>query len=152
MKKFSGQALVEAVVAFAIVMVVLVALLQLSGRSISNSGESSRQAVATNYATEGLQWVKNQRLNLIWNDFEAKCGTIPCTASNLCLNVLSWAADCVTDPQISGTEYDRRLELVGAMVGVAPNTRAQLTATVTVRWIEAGRTVTAKQTSVFVER
>ena len=144
----TGQALVEAVAAFAIVMIVLVGLLQLSNRSVTNSGEASRQALATTYVTEGLQWVKDQRLSG-WPGFKAYCGnTIPCSHT-YCLNQLTWSVSgTCTSGNVGNTEYQRLLQLNGAN----PLGKDEITATVTVSWEEAGRMVTARQTFTFVDR
>ncbi len=143
-KKFylRGQAMVEAVVAFGVVMVVLVALLQLSNRSVVSSGAANRQAVATGYVTAGLQWLKQERIKNSLN--EGLLGHCPSGTCNYCLNNLDWGNDCsVTN--IAGTEYSRRLTLNSSVTD-------QVTATVAVSWQESGRTVTATQTFTFVKR
>jgi len=148
---YAGQLLIEAVIAFGIVALVLVALLQLSNASVSNSGEANRQAVATNFATEGVQWIKGQRITGSggWSEFALHCGsTDNCSKTNICLNQLSWSANCTTNPTIPGTEFNRRLSLLGETVG----TKHQITATVTVSWWENGRQSSAKQWFVFVNR
>ena len=140
-RKYFGQAMIEAVVAFAVVMVVLVALLQLSNRSVTNSGEASRQALATSYATEGLQWLKREK---IINSFEIITENCPSGTCNICFNNLEWDDDCLV-LNISGTEFIRTLKLENPAPG-------QITATVTVSWPEAGRTASSRQSFTFVNR
>lgn len=146
--------MVEAAIAFGVVVVVLVALLQLSNRSVNNSGTASRQALATAYVTEGLQWVKQERTNVAADGFAGlvkRCGPIvgPTCGAAFCLNQLGWnSGACAAGSTIPGTEYARNLTLVGGDSGG----KFQLTATVTVSWWEDSRMVTADQSFIFVER
>lgn len=148
----SGQAMVEAVMAFGVAVVILVALLQLSNRSVGTSGVASRQALATAYVTEGLQWVKQQRTSDSGDGFKGlqeKCGpAVPTCVEYYCLNQLGWYLTCGTDVTIPGTEYDRRLILTGENL----DGKFQITATVVASWWETGRQMTAKQAYTFVDR
>ncbi len=144
MKKLSGQAIIEAVLAFSIVMVVLVALLQLSNKSVTTSGAASRQALATSYVTEGLQWLKQFRAD---KGFGKDGGLLSkCMPGSVCtyhLNDLDWTNSAT--PNIPGTEYNRNLVMDS-------QTANQVVATVSVSWQETGRTATAKQVFIFVNR
>ena len=73
-----GQAMVEAIVAFAIVMVAIVGLVDLSKRSVTSSGISQRESRATSYLNQGMAWVRGQRDTLGWSGFSALAGQIYC--------------------------------------------------------------------------
>jgi Tfp pilus assembly protein PilV len=147
MRKRSGQALIEAVVAFAIAMVALVSLLRLSNRAVGNSGQSSRQAVATSYATEAINYLKGIKTKgypeLIAQISPTPCSSFPC--NGLCLNdITTWPPPQNCSTTTLGTEYDRTGDFSLVSGG--------LQVTVKVEWNEDGKLFSAKQTYIFVNK
>ena len=137
MKK-KGQVIVEIMIAFAVMVVAVVALVSAVTKSVSNSGVSKRQSAATAYATQGMEWVRGQRDVLGWGGtggFYAKAGAF-------CLNRLAWnSRPCVL---IAGTEFTRIVN-ISQVVGDVQ----QIQAVVTVTWVESARTQTTSQTTFF---
>lgn len=69
-KLFSGQIIIEMLVAVAVISVGLLALVQLATKSVSNAGSAKRQSQATAYAQEGMEWISNQKDNVVdWTKF-----------------------------------------------------------------------------------
>jgi hypothetical protein len=140
--------------AFAITVMVLVGLLQLSTRSVNNSGLSNRQSLATNYANEGMQWVKEQKNILNFEKLKIKCniGVFPNCTGAYCLNTLGWNTGTCGSSTIGTTEFTRNLAISGSTVTANGITKNQITATVSVTWNESGRSSSSHQTFIFVDR
>jgi|SRR3989344_1337147 len=141
-----GQAVVEVLIAMGIVTVALLALIQVATRSVSNSGQSKRQSVATAYAQEGLEWIKRQRSVVAWSNFYDNGNLSP-----YCLNTIpaawdAWSTGACGSATIAGTEYTREARLTASVVGG----NQQLAAVVEVRWSEGGRTSSSRQETYFL--
>ena len=121
----SGQIIIELVIALAVAMVAIVALIQSTTKSVSNSTFSKSQTTATEYATEAIEWLRSEK-NKSWPDFSAKDGSY-------CLNTLDWNSP---SPCTTG-EFKKDL------VKTADNL------TVTVSWDEKGQTFKVKQDITF---
>lgn len=132
MKK--GQILLELVVAIGVAMIALMAMAQISIKSLANSNFSVHQSVANGYSIAGMEWIRSQR-DLDWTSFLAKSGTY-------CMNTLVWSttSPCPTINNI----YTRT-----AVLTKISNT--QVKAVVTVSWQEGSLTHQARQTNVFYE-
>lgn len=64
-----GSTLIEVVVVAFIVVIALVALANLTMVSLSRNRQAKELAVATRLAQEGLEWFKDQRNNLGYDEF-----------------------------------------------------------------------------------
>ncbi len=78
-----GQSLFEVVFAVGIAGLVLIALVSLSSTSVGNSTSAKNNALATKFAQEGSEYVRQQR-DTSWDNFYAENGS----AKNL--GTLSW--------------------------------------------------------------
>jgi Tfp pilus assembly protein PilW len=91
-----GQSLVEAVIALGAAVVIVAAITVASITSIRNSDYSRVQNLATNYAQQGMELVK-QKNQLSWSSLEASISA----ANTWCLP--SGATDLVATPQGSSS-------------------------------------------------
>jgi Tfp pilus assembly protein PilV len=66
-----GQILVEMIIAAGVVMLGMLAVVQLSTRSLSGSGFTQRQATALSYTNRTVNWLKSEK-NVDWDTFVAK--------------------------------------------------------------------------------
>lgn len=132
MKFRPAQVLIELTIAMAVAMVAILALVQSTTKSVSNSTFSKSQTQATQYASEAIEWLRNQK-NASWPDFSAKL-----SASSYCLNTLAWTAGPCTD-NMPGLIYQRQLDISGNQL------------TVTVKWTEKNKDFSAKQVISFSE-
>lgn len=141
-----GQLLVEVLIAISVAMVALVGLIQVSNKSINNAGFARRQAEATTYGSELMEWIVTQKNISGWEGFvthssgasgtpycftasppTAWPGIGSCTSSNVVV---------VASPATT-TQYVRQANLI---TGVN-----EILVSVTVTWTEGGRTVSSKQ-------
>ncbi len=129
----SGQMLVELVLAIAVAILVLVALVQVTTRSIFSTRFARKQTKAVTVGTQGVEWLREQR-NIDWNAFYTKSGSY-------CLQTLAWSPP-VPCPPVTGTVFTRTLV-------ITPAGGNNVTAVVTVKWDEGSKTYTANQTAVF---
>lgn len=93
----SGQSLFEVIIAIGITAIVLVGAISLSTASVRNSGFARNDSVATKYAQQGSEWLREQR-DADWTIFIGNTG-------NTCLGTLSWGAGCA----IPGTTFNRNI-------------------------------------------
>ena len=103
----------EVIVGFAVAVLGMMAILQLANRSMGNAGVAERQAQATRYANEGLDWVKGQVVELGWTGFLAYATPDPSPPAVYCLNTLVWTAggNCAAGTVITNTEFTRTLSM-----------------------------------------
>lgn len=66
-----GQILIEMVIAAGVVMMGMLAVVQLSTRSLSGSGFSQRQATALSYTNRTVNWLKSEK-DKDWDSFVAR--------------------------------------------------------------------------------
>lgn len=66
-----GQILIEMIIAAGVVMMGLLAVVQLSTRSLAGSGFSQRQATALSYTNRTMSWLKSEK-DKDWDAFAAK--------------------------------------------------------------------------------
>lgn len=132
--------IVEVIVGFAVAVLGMIAILQLSNRSMGNAGVAERQALATRYANEGLDWVKGQVVELGWTAFLAYSTPAgPWPPSTYCLNAFGWTAvgDCAAGTVITNTEFTRTLYMSYSTDAVTG--KNLVWASVMVTWMEDGR-------------
>ena len=93
----NGQSLFETVVAVGIISLILVAVVSLATSSVRDSSFARNDALATKYAQEGVEWLREQR-DASWSTFVAN-------TANTCLGTLVWGAGCT----ITGTIFQRSI-------------------------------------------
>ncbi|KKU02965.1 MAG: hypothetical protein UX52_C0007G0004 [Candidatus Amesbacteria bacterium GW2011_GWA1_46_35] len=123
-----GQMLLEVVLALAIVTIVMVALVQLSTRSIKNSDFSRYQAEATSYASQAMEWIRADRNTKGWEEWwnNHPCGPV-CDV-------------------IIGNRYT-----VHAGFTPTPGSPQRIAILVTVTWAQGGKSFSAKQDAIFTQ-
>lgn len=119
-----GQMLLEVVLALAIVTIVMVALVQLSTRSIKNSDFSRSQAEATSYASGAMEVIRVERNNLGW---EAWYNSLPASNS-----------------EDLGNGYTRTTDYAKPV-----GSPERVTIKVMVTWDQGGVSHSAKQDAIF---
>jgi len=96
----SGQSLFEVIVALALVTLIITAVVTLATSSIRNADFSRDNALATKYAQEAVEWMRQER-DVSWSTFRTA------TLSKTQLGTLSWSAG--TDV-IPGTKFKRTMK------------------------------------------
>lgn len=86
----SGQSLIEAIVAMAVALLIISGLVSAVIVAVKNSQFARNQSLATQYASEGIEWIRSQRDNN-WTNFYLKAGPVN-DPYKYCLNniILSW--------------------------------------------------------------
>ena len=77
MKKNQGQSLVEMVIAIGVVLIVIVALVAVTTISVRNASFSRNQVLATRYAQEAIEKIREYRASVDWNTFTLNCQNPP---------------------------------------------------------------------------
>lgn len=104
----SGQSLFELVVAVVVVGIILVALVGLVTKSISNATFSRNKTLATRYVQDAMEWMRVER-DTDWEIFRDR---IPVVTQTFCMQNLTWTAgECNLDDYISGTFFVREVVL-----------------------------------------
>lgn len=138
MKK-PGQILLELVVAIGVAMVALMAMAQISIKSLANSNFSVHQSVANGYSIAGMEWIRSKR-DVDWATFLNKSSV---NGSSYCLTTLVWST-AYPCPAINNF-YTRTAELT------KDSNSKKVQVLVTVSWQEGSLTHQARQTNVFYE-
>lgn len=73
--KEKGQSLIEVVGALAIALIVILALVRVTVTSMRNANFAKNQALATQYAQEGMEKIRAYRDQNDWSTFVANCNT-----------------------------------------------------------------------------
>lgn len=127
MKDQRGQSVLEILIATAFVAVVLVGLLVLGTNSLKSTSYSRNLNQASDYANQGVDWLRNMRQTLGWNVLKDIFDEdTPGTSLTYCLNTLPdseselrafVSASCVPETYISATTFWREatidLESIG---------------------------------------
>jgi type II secretory pathway pseudopilin PulG len=109
--KQKGQSLFELVFALGIISLVLVAVVSLTTKSLSNSTFSKNNSLAARYNQQAMEWVRGQR-DTDWDIF---IGTITQTgsvnSSVWCINNLTFdhLGNCGTNEYITSTLFKREM-------------------------------------------
>ncbi|MEK7163793.1 MAG: hypothetical protein AAB768_01465 [Patescibacteria group bacterium] len=127
----SGQILIELTIALAVAMVAILALVQSATKSVSSSTFSKSQTQATQYASEAVEWLRNQK-NISWPDFSTRI-SVP----TYCLNTLDWNTPAACTSNMTGLAFKRQLDISGDNL------------TVKVIWTEKNKDFSAKQVISF---
>jgi len=104
----SGQSLIEAIVAMAVALLIISGLVSAVIIAVKNSQFARNQSLATQYASEGLEWIRSQRDNS-WTIFYSKAET----TTTYCLNTLSWlsSSQCGSSDYALGGHFKRQARL-----------------------------------------
>jgi type II secretory pathway pseudopilin PulG len=140
----NGQAMIEILVAIAVVVLVLVAVVSRVVESVANATFARNQLLATRFAQEGIEWTRSQRDRMGWTAFEDRllADGDPVT---YCVSDLSEDLTCLEDSScvslskdpcsgtIAGTVFDREIEIDHSNSG-NPDIGNYVDVTVTVSW------------------
>ncbi|MFZ5366306.1 MAG: type IV pilus modification PilV family protein [Patescibacteria group bacterium] len=133
-----GQSLLEAIVALAVAMLVILALVWVTTVSIRNADFAKKQAQAAKFAQEGMENIRAYR-DASWTNFWSL--TAPDPGTNYGFSGAVPSGGCPTSPNL-GTYFIRCVNL--KQVG---DEKAQ--AVVTVSWIDSAGTHKSEQISYF---
>lgn len=126
-----GQVMIEMMLALAVLVLVALAAVQLTIKSVSNAGYSRRQSMASGHATAAVEWVRGQRDSLGWNQFSGYVGLF-------CLNTLAWTPGaCASGSTIPGSVFTRQINITGS---------GNRNIEVNVTWDNGGKIASVKQT------
>jgi len=112
-KTKSGQSMFEILFAFAIMALVVVAIVGMATVSIRNSSYSRNKTLAEKYAQEANEWLREQR-DTSWPDFADNVNALPYCMNNLGFSTLGVCSDNV----IAGTPLSREVTLTAQGVNV----------------------------------
>lgn len=128
--RHEGQSLIELLIAIAVVSLVLVGVVSLSGVSIRNESFSQNQSLASEYNRQALEWIRGYR-DSGWAAFKSYSSV---TGNNYCANALppDWASSSCGTNFIAGTRFQRVLNLTDGIV--QPND--SVVVTVVVSWTD----------------
>lgn len=133
MKNQEGQSLFELVMAIGVCALIAVGVVSIANNSIQNSTYSKDQSIASSYAQEATEWLREQR--------DANISTF---ISNSSINGTYWcllseplsgwpsSGACTSAQTINGM-FTRQVKLVTTTV----STKTQIEADVTVSWTDA---------------
>lgn len=133
-----GQSLFEVVFAVGVMAIILVGVVSLATKSISNSSMSESNAVATKYVQEGVEWIRGQR-DAQWINLTGHIGTY-CLPSN---PLSSWGGTTIPCPGIVG---DRSFLRRAILTTVNSTT---IDAAVEVSWTDSSGTHTVRSVTRF---
>ncbi|MFH0863899.1 MAG: hypothetical protein V1858_02345 [Candidatus Gottesmanbacteria bacterium] len=142
MKKNKGQFLIETLIALAASILIISGLVTAVTSAVKNAQFSKNQALATKYATEGMEWVRSQR-DQNWSTFYP-LSTTSSPGNRYCISTLptsTWPSTnaCGTSDYISGpssaTVFKREVLL---FTEPATLPEIKIKATITVSWSDAG--------------
>lgn len=112
MKVLSGQSLFEVVFAMAVASIVMIGIVSLAASSVRNSTFSRNNALATRYAQETSEWLRQLRDSQQWTTFSAKANA---PGVNYCLQSLGSdlpsQGACSASDYIGGTPFIRETQL-----------------------------------------
>lgn len=125
----NGASLLEIVIAVGLVSIILLALVSLSTKSVSNTTLSREKNEAARYSQEAVEWLRRERDNS-WTTFMAHVDN----SDTWCLTQLDWSnsGSCGNSELVSGTNLTREVtfdEREDGVVGVS----------VIVKWMEGER-------------
>lgn len=96
----NGQSLFEVIFAVGIAALILLAVVSLASTSVRNASFARNDSIATKYAQEAGEWLRQQR-DLNWSNLITNSSTTP-----KCLGNLNWSSGCT----IGTTTFSRTIE------------------------------------------
>lgn len=145
MKK--GQSIIEVILAFAVMVLGLLAIVQIATRATANSGRAKRQSIAGGYAVAALEYLRNRKDTLGWDSFVS-------TYTNGVLGLRCYNGVDVEESvscSLGGGVFTSRIELNVASVTPQPSGLPvqQITVKSVVEWQEDFGVASARQTMLF---
>ena len=129
MHQQKGISLLEIVIAVGLISIILLALVSVSTKSISNTTYSRERNQASRYSQEAVEWLRSQR-DLGWSAFYVYVDS----SDTWCLDTLSWTnSGACSGRMIANTNLVREVEFTTPEQGVVE-------VKVTVTWVDAGNT------------
>lgn len=104
-KKMEGQSLFEVMFAVAVASIIMMSVVALSKQTISSSDFSKNNSLASRYAQEATDWIREERDNN-WLLFYNRAGPNP----TICLEGFAWGGPPLC-PDIAGTIFNRSVTL-----------------------------------------
>lgn len=147
-----GQTLVEAIIAFGVAAIILVALVAATTMALSRIQFANHQSQARSFAQEGLEWVRGER-DKGWDDFVGQASS---GGQTYCLNtnpLTDWpsSGNCdATDFSLGGLfKREAVLTIMDPPPAIPPNQKVQ--AQITVSWQESGQTHKSEQATYLTK-
>lgn len=147
LKSNSGQTIVEALVATAVVAIILVTLVSGLTYSVKNTAESKYRSLAGNLAQDAIEVFRRERLILGWATFLAETpsgtyclNTLPSTTTAF---VALTTGACTTTFVQSGMNFEREV--------VVTNTGTEVQLQSVVSWTDGSRTSSVTANQVYRE-
>lgn len=135
-----GQSMFEVILALFIMSMVIVGIVSLSTRSVSNSSFSQNKTIAGRYSQEAIEWLRSQR-DADFAVFKSKATGV------YCLNTLSLTNTGVcTSSELINNLYKRQVTFTATTV---PNTIIK--AEVVTTWVDSKGTHEAVSTTEFTD-
>jgi Tfp pilus assembly protein PilV len=124
-----GISLLEIVIAVGLISIILLALVSVSTKSISNTTYSREKNQASRLSQEAVEWLRSQR-DMGWSTFYGYVDA----SDTWCLTTLAWdnAGACSGD-KVPNTNLERQVAFTTPEQGVVE-------VRVTVTWLEGGNT------------
>ncbi len=149
MRKFLGYSLYEVIVVLGVVSLVLIGIVSLATRSIRNSSFSQNNAMASKYAQEAIEWLRQER-DKSWDNFYSKASS---SGNIYCLrNLNSWPSPspngCGINDFIEGTNNFYR-ESTLSLVSIDGPSSTIVNALVVVRWNDSQGTHSVRSATTF---
>ncbi len=131
-----GQSLFELVFALGMVGLILVALMSLSIKAVSNSTFSRNKTLSIRYNQQALEWLRGER-DRDWTIFKSQAN-----GSTKCLDDLSWKTNPCTTEKINGTIFTRETTLSSLATD-------RVEATVETSWSDPSGTHISRSSTIF---
>lgn len=144
-RDIKGQTLFELVMGIAIGVVVITGIVIATTLSVGNAIFAKKNALATRYSQEALEWLRTER-DKSWATVFSKGAS---TTQYYCLPTLSWdiANHCSLPQTISGTDFLRELSLLNKDL----DGNDGLEATITVSWSDGTGKHSSHLTTQFTQ-
>lgn len=144
-----GQSMLEVLIAIFVMAMIIVGVVVMSTKSVSNADFSKSSTVAGRYTQEAIEWLRSERNNNI-SAFLAHTPGLD-TEYNFCLNTLGWNEGvCLNEgDNIQGTVFIRDLTIIKSLIPTT--TKTVVTATVVVKWEDSKGTHEVKSITEFTD-
>ncbi|OGM28436.1 hypothetical protein A2962_04745 [Candidatus Woesebacteria bacterium RIFCSPLOWO2_01_FULL_39_61] len=148
-KVYSGQSLFEVLFSVAIASILLIGVVSLAATSVRNTSFSLNNALATEFAQEGSEWIRQYR-DADWDEF--KSHSSGGAGSNWCINSLpypppAWGlpSSCGT-ATITGTIFTRDINLTDDAINAG-----LVEVTISVNWTDSQGVHTVRSISKLAD-
>lgn len=136
-----GASLLEIVIAIGLVGVILMSLVALSTKTVSNSTISREKNQATRYTQELIEWVRQQRDDS-WSGLNSRITT----NTTWCMTAINWdnPGACTESKVIPGTPFRRQAEFNR----LNANT---IELTVVTQWVDSGNLHESRASTILTK-